>query len=85
MQIELSNDAQDLLSKQIARDGFASPGAAIEAAIRFYESHRPTRESFIAKLLEAHEEYEAGDVAPLDAEDIKRRGRERLSGKQTTE
>ena len=44
-----------------------------------HEPQRPTVESFIAKLLAAHAAFEAGDVAPLDAEEIKRRARERMS------
>jgi len=82
MEISLSADAQSILQKQVARDGFASAEAAIEEAIRFYESHRPTPESFLEKLREAHESFEAGDVAPLDADDIKRRGRDRLAAKE---
>jgi len=85
MQITLSPDAQDLLQKQVARDGFPSAEAAIEEAIRFYESHRPTPESFLGKLHEAHEAFEAGDVAPLDADDVKCRGRERLAASEAAE
>ena len=85
MQIELTPDTQDLLQKQLARDGFPSVDAVIEEAIQFYESHRPTMESLNAKLQEAHDAFEAGDIAPLDAEDIKRRGRERLARKKSAE
>ena len=85
MQIELAPDTQDLLQKQLARDGFPTVDAVIEEAIQFYESHRPTMESLNAKLLAAHEAFEAGDLAPLDADDIKRRGRERLADKKAVE
>lgn len=85
MQITLSSDAQELLQKQVARDGFPSAEAAIEEAIRFYESHRPTPDSFLEKLREAHAAFEAGDVAPLDADQIKRRGRERLAAAKAAE
>ena len=79
MQIQISQNAWDLLQKQQTRDGIASPEEALERVIHFYESHHSAEESLVALLREAHESFENGDVETLDVEDIKRRGRERLS------
>lgn len=83
MQVELTQETQELLQTQIARDGFSSSDEAIERAIQFYESHRPTMESLNAQLREAHRSAIAGETQPLDVEDIKRRGRQRLNDSQT--
>ncbi len=82
MSIELSQHTKALLEKQVRRYGFASPDEAIEQAFEVFEAHRPTEDSLNALLREAHREVQAGDVATLDGDDIKRRGRQRLSGRR---
>lgn len=83
MQVEISGQTLELIQKQVARDGLASPEEAIEKAVRFYEDCHPTTESFHAKLLEAHRQFEAGEISPLSADDIKHRGRKRLAQHRT--
>ena len=93
MQVELSPSAQALVDQQIASGHFGSPDEVVEQAIGFFVAHGPgnlvvvdaktgesLRQPELATLIQVGLDDEvAGRVGPLDATDIKRRGRERLA------
>lgn len=96
MQIELSANAEAMLNSLMVEGG--DPAAIVEAAIaEFVEIHGAgeaplcidpvtgeplTHEQLKAELQKGIDDIEAGRVAPLDIEDIKRRGRERLAAQR---
>ena len=79
MQIELSQRAQELIRRQLESGAFESPDELVERALDFYDHHQPTMESLKAQIQEGLDDVAAGRVGPLDVEDLKRRGRERLA------
>ena len=83
MQIELSQHAQELIRRQLAGGAFESPRELVERALDFYDHHQPTMESLKAQIQEGLDDVAAGRVGPLNVEDIKRRGRERLAAEQS--
>lgn len=85
MNIELSSHAQSILQRHLSSGGYASPADLIEHALDLLDAQEPTMESLKAKIQVALDEMEAGLGAPLDVEDIKRRGLARLAAQAQSE
>lgn len=81
MNIELTSHAQSILQRHLSSGGYASPADLIEHALDLLDAQEPTMESLRAKIQVGLDEMKAGLGAPLDIEDIKRRGRDRLAAK----
>jgi putative addiction module CopG family antidote len=74
--IQLTPLQQSFVDSQIATGVFRDSNEVVEAALELLNS----RQREYAQLAEAIAQTERGDVAELDVEDVKRRGRQRLSG-----
>jgi len=85
MQIELTGQAQEVVEKLLASGDFSTADEAVAFALRIYSDASPTPESLKAKLQEGLDDAQAGRVAPLDIEDVKRRGRERLTARHSAD
>jgi putative addiction module CopG family antidote len=72
--IELSSHQQQFVDSQIATGMFSEPGEVVAVALDLLEQRQKEYE----QLRTAIEQDERGEVEPLDMEDIKRRGRERM-------
>lgn len=79
MQIELTAKGREVVEKLIDAGKFHSADEVVQHALEFYDSCQPTLESLRAKIQEGMDDIAAGRVSPLDVEDVKRRGRERLA------
>lgn len=79
MNIELTSHAQTILQRHLSSGGYASPADLIEHALDLLDAQEPTLESLKTKVQAGLDDIAAGRVAPLDVEDIKRRGRARLA------
>lgn len=78
MQIELTPGAQQAVEDLLARGEFQTAEEVVEFVLGFYRDCLPTVESLQRALQEGIDDARGGRVAPLDIEDVKRRGRERL-------
>jgi putative addiction module CopG family antidote len=72
--IQLTPDQQSFVDAQVATGSYQSPNEVVQAALDLLES----RHREYTQLTEAIAQVERGEVAELDVEDIKRRGRQRL-------
>jgi antitoxin ParD1/3/4 len=72
--IQLTPDQQNFVDAQVATGSYQSANEVVQAALDLLES----RHREYAQLTEAIAQVERGEVAELDVEDIKRRGRQRL-------
>ena len=72
--IQLTPSQQDFIDSQVATGAFRDPGEVVQAALELLGS----RQREYAQLTEAIAQVERGDVAELDVEDLKRRGRLRM-------
>lgn len=77
MQVKLSDHAEQLVQQLLSSGDYTSATEVIEAGISVLDLK--------SKIQEGLDDAEAGRIAPLDIENIKRRGRERLVGKQSQE
>jgi antitoxin ParD1/3/4 len=81
--LSLPPELAAFVSGQVASGGFASETEVIHAALWLMRDRQRVRELRIAELREelqpAIEELARGEGVPLDMEDIKRRGRERMA------
>jgi Arc/MetJ-type ribon-helix-helix transcriptional regulator len=73
---QLTSTQQDFVEAQIAIGRFRTATDVVQAAFELLDGR--LRE--YAQLASAIEQAERGDVAVLDVEDIKRRGRLRMDG-----
>jgi antitoxin ParD1/3/4 len=77
---ELAKEVRDA----IAKGEYASTSEAIRDALRMWKHDRDARAAALDELRRLWREgIESGPSAPLDAESIKRRGRERLAESRT--
>jgi putative addiction module CopG family antidote len=74
--IQLTPSQQSFVDSQIATGAFRDSNEVVKAALELLSS----RQREYSQLAEAIAQVERGEVAELDVEDIKRRGRQRLSG-----
>ena len=87
MQVNLSPQAKHVVEQLIAQGGFQSADEAVEYALEFFQDHRPTPDSFQAKIQAAREDVKAGRVMHFKSDDelkehleeVKRKGRARLA------
>ena len=74
--IQLTPSQQSFVDSQIATGVFRDSNEVVKAALELLSS----RQREYSQLVEAIAQVERGEVAELDVEDVKRRGRQRLSG-----
>jgi putative addiction module CopG family antidote len=72
--IELTPSQQNFVDAQIAMGAFRNPSEVVQAALDLLDS----RHDEYQQLREAIAQLDRGEVAVLDVEDIKRRGRRRM-------
>jgi Arc/MetJ-type ribon-helix-helix transcriptional regulator len=96
-QIQLSEHSMEVIEEQVRSGDFQSPAEVVETAIELLEWHRSTPfqhfdnatgrpltdDEVRALIQEGLEDVANGRVGPVDAEDIKRRGRERHAQRQS--
>ncbi|WP_428307292.1 ribbon-helix-helix domain-containing protein [Lacipirellula sp.] len=75
--IQLTPSQQDFVNTQVATGAFRNPSEVLQAALELLDS----RQQEYAQLSEAIAQVQRGDVAELDVEDLKQRGRLRLESK----
>jgi putative addiction module CopG family antidote len=71
--IELTPQQQQFVDEQIAAGLFSEPSAVVGAALGLLEQ----RQREYSRLQSAIAQVERGEYAPLDIEEVKRRGHER--------
>jgi putative addiction module CopG family antidote len=74
--IQLTPSQQSFVDSQIATGVFRDSSEVVQAALDLLNN----RQREYAQLAGAIAEVERGEVAELDVADVKRRGRQRLSG-----
>ncbi len=74
--IQLTPSQQSFVDSQIATGIFRDSNEVVQAALELLSS----RQREYSQLAEAIAQVERGEVAELDVEDVKCRGRQRLSG-----
>ncbi|MGN6469418.1 MAG: type II toxin-antitoxin system ParD family antitoxin [Rhizobiaceae bacterium] len=78
--IALSPEMVAMLKGAVASGQYASASEVVREALREWQLRKPLREAEIERLRKAWQEgIESGPSRPLDFEEIKRRGRERLA------
>ena len=82
---KLPDDLAIVLHEAVASGEYASPDAIIVAALRDWagrrQSHAEALAALRAEIDKGLADLEAGNTVPLDAEDIKRRGRLRFAAR----
>jgi antitoxin ParD1/3/4 len=78
--IALSPEMVAMLKGAVASGQYASASEVVREALREWQLRKPLREAEIERLRKAWQEgIESGPSHPLDMNEIKRRGRERLA------
>jgi antitoxin ParD1/3/4 len=78
--IALSPEMVAMLKGAVASGEYASASEVVREALREWNLRKPLREAEIERLRKAWREgVESGPSRPLDFQEIKRRGRERLA------
>jgi antitoxin ParD1/3/4 len=78
--IALSPEMVAMLKGAVASGEYASASEVVREALREWNLRKPLREAEIERLRKAWQEgVESGPSRPLDFQEIKRRGRERLA------
>lgn len=78
--VALSPEMVAMLKGAVASGEYASASEVVREALREWNLRKPLREAEIERLRKAWREgIESGPSRPLDFEEIKRRGRERLA------
>ncbi|WP_311028876.1 type II toxin-antitoxin system ParD family antitoxin [Mesorhizobium koreense] len=78
--IALSPEMVAMLKGAVASGEYASASEVVREALREWNLRKPLREAEIERLRKAWREgVESGSSRPLDFQEIKRRGRERLA------
>jgi len=75
MSTDLSPENEGYLQQIVAEGLFTSRAEALDAAVELLRRREETRRAVQAGI----DQIERGEVVPLDIEDIKARGRERLA------
>jgi antitoxin ParD1/3/4 len=89
MDVEFTPDQQALIREAIATGRLHSADEAVKEALGLWEQRERARAAFLASLDEARAEIARGEGVPITqesmrdlAEDVKRRGRERLAAER---
>jgi antitoxin ParD1/3/4 len=78
--VALSPEMVAMLKGAVASGEYASASEIVREALREWNLRKPLREAEIERLRKAWREgIESGPSRPLDFEEVKRRGRERLA------
>ena len=78
--VALSPEMVAMLKGAVASGEYASASEVVREALREWNLRKPLREAEIERLRKAWREgIESGPSRPLDMDEIKRRGRERLA------
>ena len=72
--IELTPQQQQFVDAQVATGVFGEPNEVVAAALDLLQQ----RQGEYVQLRTAIAQVERGEIEPLDIEDVKRRGRERM-------
>lgn len=81
--ISLSKQQIELAKGAVASGRYASVSELVREALREWELRQPLRDAEIERLRKAWiEGIESGPTRPVDFEEIKRKGRERLRASQ---
>ncbi len=85
MDINLTDETRQLISRWIATGAFCSPEEVIQAGVKHLGpvDARPTMESLREKITEGVRDIEAGRCGPVDIEEVKRGVRERAAQKSS--
>ena len=77
--IALTKEHIELAKNAVASGEYASVSEVVREALREWHLRQPLRQAEVERLRKAWKEgIESGPALPLDFEEIKRRGRERL-------
>jgi putative addiction module CopG family antidote len=76
--VELSPQHQQFVDAQVSAGLFQKPAEVVGAALDLLQQ----RQGEYEQLRTAIEQLERGELQPFDAEDVKRRGRERQASQQ---
>lgn len=79
MVLALPDDLQKFVQDEIASGRFQSTDDVICEALRRLREHERRLDELRAELQTGIDQLDRGEGIPFDAEDIKRRGRERLA------
>ena len=83
--IALSAELLDTVKGAVASGEYASASEVIREALREWNLRKPLREAEIHRLRKAWQEgLDSGLACPIDFNEIKRRGRERLTRLKAT-
>ena len=81
LSVALTPELAEEIRAAIAEGEYASTSEVVREALRAWKHGRETRATVLDELRRLwHDGIESGPSASLDADDIKRRGRERLAG-----
>lgn len=83
MNVSLTPQLEELVRKRVDSGRYTSASEVVREALRLLDAYEAVRESSLAKLrldIEAGwKDVKEGRVSDFNPEDVKRRGRERLS------
>ena len=83
MNINLTDELGEMVRAKVASGRYTSASEVMREALRLMEREDKVREAALAQLRQDIQEgLQSGTTGPLDAEDIKRRGRARLAAKR---
>lgn len=86
MNVSLTPELEELVQQKVASGRYRSASEVIREAVRLLEERDRSREAKLEALRKdiaiGLEQAERGDVAPLDIEGVKAKGRERLRKRQ---
>ena len=82
MQVELTEQAQQLVKPLLPAGHFQSANEAVEQALEYFVDRQPTKESFRSKLREAHQAHEAGQSVQWDIPELKTELHKRIHDSQ---
>lgn len=79
MHVSLTPELEELIRKRVETGRYNSSSELVREALRLWEEQEQLRELRLERLREKiREGIDSGPAGPLDFEDIKQRGRERL-------
>lgn len=81
MSTDLSPQNESYIQEAVARGAFPSRGQALDAAVELLRERDARRDEWIREVQAGIDQIERGEYAPLDIDDIKARGRERLAAR----
>ncbi len=85
MHVSLTPELEALVKQKVSTGRYNSSSEVVREALRLWEDKEKIREMRLEELRkEIQKGLDSGPSTPLDIEDIKKRGRERLEKKQQT-